>query len=452
MENLMPDKVLILDGSNPGGDDLAEPRRQLLAELERRGATVRLVTLRDEALAHCVGCFGCWLETPGLCRSRDRSGPLLEAVLGCGTVVLLTPVTCGGYSSTLKRFVDHWIQTTLPFFVQRHGETHHPMRYGPFPRLVAIGAARHPDHGETTLFQALVARNARNFMAPSWSAGIVSLDDPADGIRRLLEASMVDGAAQVVPARPEDPWRTGAPGRALLLVGSPKPSGSTSGVLGGHLLDALQARGWTADTLGITPSLRGAAGRERLCQAADGADLILLAFPLYIDALPCLATLALEVLAGQPVAGKGLAALVNSGFPEAGQNTIALAMCARLAAAAGMAWAGGLALGGGQAIAGGASLTDRRGPGRPPAGHVLKAMDLAADALAAGRPIPAQAQALMARSPFPGPYWLWRRVFCFVGEQHWKQAARRNGVDLRARPLVVESKKSTHIDFISNGV
>jgi len=40
----------------------------------------------------------------------------------------------------------------------------------------------------------------------------------------------------------------------------------------------------------------------------------------YIDALPSLATLALELLSGQPLAGKGLAALANSGFPEAGQG------------------------------------------------------------------------------------------------------------------------------------
>ena len=24
-------------------------------------------TLREIKLAHCIGCFGCWVETPGLC-------------------------------------------------------------------------------------------------------------------------------------------------------------------------------------------------------------------------------------------------------------------------------------------------------------------------------------------------------------------------------------------------
>ena len=437
----MTENVLVLDGSNPGGDDLAEPRAHLLAELERRGATVRLIRLQEEPLAHCIGCFGCWVETPGLCRSRDRSDELLETMLGCDTVVLLTPVTSGGYSSTLKRFVDHWIQTALPFFVQRHGETHHPLRYSAFPRIVAIGVARNPDPSETRLFQTLVPRNALNFMAPSWSAGIVSLADPAEEIRRFLETSLPDGESPVpLPASSARPWRTGTPGRVLLLVGSPKTrSASTSGVLGGHLLGDLQARGWTADTLVLKPAIQGSAGQERLFRAVDEADLVLLAFPLYIDALPYLTTLALELLACRPMSGKGLAVLVNSGFPEARQNHLAAAMCARFAAGAGMAWAGSLAMGAGEALSSGEPLAPRHGVGRPPVGHVIKALDLSAEALAAGLPIPFEASALMARNPFLGlPFGLWRRVFSFMGKRHWQQMARRNCADLRARPLALQ--------------
>ena len=170
----MREQVLLLDGSNPGGADLGAVRTVLQAELERRGAEVRAVSLKDEALAPCRGCFGCWVATPGLCRSRDRSGPLLEAMLASTVVVLLTPATFGGYSSSAKRFVDHWIQTTLPYLRTFRGETHHPLRYRAFPRLVAVGVSDRPDPAEERLLQAIVARNGANFSAPSCSAGVVS--------------------------------------------------------------------------------------------------------------------------------------------------------------------------------------------------------------------------------------------------------------------------------------
>jgi hypothetical protein len=405
---------------------------------------VRTVVLREEVLAPCRGCFGCWLSTPGLCRSKDRSGPLLAAMLDCAAVVVLTPVTAGGYGSALKLFVDHWIQTTLPFFVHRQGETHHPQRYSAFPRIVAVGVAELPDPEEERLLQAIVARNAVNFAAPSCSAGIVPRADPAPGVARILDTVLPPGLVQVPwPDPAPGPWRDGIPGRALLLVGSPKAgskvgSGSTSGVLGGELLVGLRRRGWSTEALNLAGDLRGQAGREQLGMRVDAADLVVLAFPLYIDALPFLCTLALEVLAERNLTGKALAVLVNNGFPEALQNNLALSICARFARETGMAWAGGLALGGGEAISGGLPLAGKERRGRPPAGYVVKALDAAAGALAAGRPVPAGVQGQLAKSPFPGlPFVLWCWLFRIIGEHQWRRAAKRNGADLRARPLVV---------------
>ena len=440
----MAEQVLVLDGSISGGTDLTGARACLQAALEARGACVRTVVLQEVALAPCKGCFGCWLETPGLCRSQDGSGPLLAVMLACDTVVLLTPVTAGGYGSALKRFVDHWIQTTLPFFVQRQGETHHPQRYRSFPRIVAIGVVERPDPVEERLFQAIVARNAVNFAAPSSSAGLVPLAAPAPGIDRLLDGALPPGLVPVPwPDPAPGPWRDRAPGRALLLVGSPKAgskagSGSTSGVLGGELLEGLRRRGWDTNAQNLAGDLHTQAGRERLGLAVDAADLVVLAFPLYIDALPFQCTLALEAMAERNLAGKALAVLVNNGFPEALQNNLALSICARFAAKTGMAWAGGLALGGGEAISGGMPLTGKARRGRPPAGHVVKALEAAAGALASGSPVPPGTQALLARCPFPGvPFGLWRRVFRLIGEHQWRRTAKRNGVELRARPLAV---------------
>jgi multimeric flavodoxin WrbA len=434
----MRETVLVLDGENPGGADLGAARAALLRELEERGSQARLVTLREEALAHCRGCFGCWVETPGLCRSRDRSGPLLQALLASDTVVLLTPSTFGGYGSTAKRFVDHWVQTALPFFRRFRGETHHPSRYGSFPRLVALGVSEQPDVTEERLLQALVARNAANFGAPSAAAGLVPAGDPAPAIRRILDARL-SLALTTVPVSEGRPWRDGTQGRALLLVGSPKTDRpSTSAELGGRVLKGLESSGWSVESLTLGPDLKAASGRDPLFRAAEAADLILLAFPLYIDSLPCLATLALEQLATRPLAGKALAVIVNNGFPEARQNEVALAIAARFAEAAGMVWAGALALGAGEALCSGEPLAPRPGGNRPPVGHVLAGVERAARALAEGRPIPPDASARMDRSPIPGlPFRAWVFLFRVLGGRGWRQMAKAKGVrDLAARPLV----------------
>ena len=65
------ERVTILDGTRPGDRNL-EPLLALLQDqLKGTGAEVQTFTLRETKLAHCIGCFGCWVETPGLCVEAD---------------------------------------------------------------------------------------------------------------------------------------------------------------------------------------------------------------------------------------------------------------------------------------------------------------------------------------------------------------------------------------------
>jgi hypothetical protein len=49
-------------------------------------------------LAHCLGCFGCWLKTPGMCVEDDAGRQVARAIVQSDTTVLYTPATFGGYS------------------------------------------------------------------------------------------------------------------------------------------------------------------------------------------------------------------------------------------------------------------------------------------------------------------------------------------------------------------
>jgi hypothetical protein len=86
--------------------------------------------------------------------------------------------------------------------------------------------------------------------------------------------------------------------RALLIVGRPKTnSPSTSSFLESYLLERLGDHGWETESLTLRASLSREDGEAALLASIDRAGLILLVFPLYADALPCLATKALAVIA-----------------------------------------------------------------------------------------------------------------------------------------------------------
>ena len=446
-------KVIVLDGSGEGDEDLARLLPILINELRQSGAQVQTFALREIKLGHCIGCFGCWLETPGICVEADAGREIVQSIIRSEMTVLFTPVTFGGYSSELKKIVDRWIPLILPYFGNYYREIHHKPRYSSYPRLVAVGVQRHPDEGEANIFKAVVGRNAINFHAPSYAAEVIMSTDDSDSVRGRFKTllSRIDplplGEALTsllpVPDTSIASATLGRPGRALLIVGSPKiKSPSTSGVLGGYLLERLRERGWKTESVTLTAGLRQERGKQDLISSVDHADLVLLAFPLYIDTLPFLVTKALEVMAAQTSGGhesppQRLFVLANNGFPEAHQNTLALAICHRFAVQSGVRWAGGLAMGAGEALSSGQSLTSRNRSG-PPVKHVIQALDMAAAALTEGRPPPSEAVTMIARSPIPLlPFAAWRWIFVKAGARHWQRRAAANGIskgNMLARP------------------
>ncbi len=210
--------------------------------------------------------------------------------------------------------------------------------------------------------------------------------------------------------------------RALLLVGSPKPRASASLSFAEALGTRLQARGWECGTERIVPALRDEARMAGLLTAASEADLVVLAFPVYVDSLPAPVLALLEEWAERgcaPVPGlrrPRFAVLAQCGFPEASHCDVAVEVCRLFAARCGLEWSGALAFGMGGAIEG------RPVESSPLAGRT-DALDAAADALAAGTPIPSASTEAFARPLSPS----W--VYPLVGGFMWSLQARKRGCE-----------------------
>jgi len=451
-------RVVLLDGCGRLDEDLTPVLDNLMTVLSNQESETEIFHLRELKLAHCLGCFGCWLKTPGMCVEDDAGRRIARAVIQSDTTVFFSPVTFGGYSPELKKMMDHFIQLISPFFAMDHGEVHHPPRYAGRPRLVAVGVQRRANAHEAHIFETLAGRNALNLHPPSYAAEVVPATEAPGTLRQRFEALLArsdalpygTSAAALMPAVVcgGDAMVTN-PKRAFLIIGSPKTNvPSTSSVLGSYLLERLGDRGWETGSLTLRASLNRPEGEAALLAGIDRAGLIVLVFPLYADALPYLVTRALTVIAGnlraatQPA--KQLVAIVNSGFPEIRQNAVALAICEEFAAQSGIAWRGGLALGAGGMI-GTQPLTAAKRSG-PPVRHVVQALNLTAAALGEGLPVPGQAAELMARNPFPlVPRALWRRIYMHFGEKGFVKKAASHGISkdgLLAQPYTAATAPS----------
>ena len=181
--------ALVLDGFRDGKES------RILAVLEevlaQAGYAVDVLALRDKTIAPCLGCFGCWVKTPGECVIDDEGREVARAVARCDLLVYFTPVTFGGVSSELKKAVDRLIPNITPFFARVQGETHHSKRYPRPASLIGLGILPQADRDAEAIFKTLVEDNAVNFRSPRTAAGVVALDHPDAAeatIRSLVEA------------------------------------------------------------------------------------------------------------------------------------------------------------------------------------------------------------------------------------------------------------------------
>jgi NAD(P)H-dependent FMN reductase len=375
-----------------------------------------------------------------MCVEADAGREIAKAVIRSDVAVFFTPVAFGGYSPELKKIFERFIQLISPFFQMDHGEVHHPPRYTRRPRLIMVGVQRHRNPAEAHIFKTLAGRNAINFHAPSYAAEVVQSTDDVHTLRSCFEALKTrcdslpfgEAAASLMPppvtpstvARPHSGER-----RALLIVGSPKTNEpSTSGAIGGFLVDRLKMRGWDSESLTLRAALNRSEGESDLIAHVDKADLILLVFPLYADALPYLVTKALTLMAAhrrvaRDTSPKRLMAIVNSGFPETHQNAVALAICREFAVQNGFTWVGGLAFGAGGMI-GAQPLSDAKRSG-PSVRKVISALEMTAASLADGLPVPVEAVKAITKKRLYAA--LFNRFYGWMGGKSFEKLAAKNG-------------------------
>lgn len=119
------------------------------------------------AVHHCIGCFHCWIKTPGECVIRDRCTVTPGMLAASDEMIIVSRNVYGGFSPDVKAVLDRSIGYILPYFRTVGGEMHHVMRYdNPFALHVHF-YGEDITAAEQRLAQKLIAANAINLGAGS---------------------------------------------------------------------------------------------------------------------------------------------------------------------------------------------------------------------------------------------------------------------------------------------
>ena len=80
-------------------------------------------------IKHCIGCFGCWLKTPGQCVLKDDYNNMGELGGKAEELTVISKCVYGTYSPFVRNVLDRLLPYVHPDFTKRNGEMHHKVRY-----------------------------------------------------------------------------------------------------------------------------------------------------------------------------------------------------------------------------------------------------------------------------------------------------------------------------------
>lgn len=80
-------------------------------------------------IRNCIGCFGCWIKTPGMCVIKDGYQDMGKILAKCHEMIIISKCLYGSYSPFILNVLNRSNPYILPYFATKKGETHHKNRY-----------------------------------------------------------------------------------------------------------------------------------------------------------------------------------------------------------------------------------------------------------------------------------------------------------------------------------
>ncbi len=157
-------KITILNG-NPQADNIKfDNYIDTLTDLLKSDRhTVTVFKLRDMDIKQCIGCWSCWVETPGDCIIPDNSGDICREYVNSDFVIFASPIIMGFISALLKKAMERLLPLVHPYFEVVNGEIHHLSRYDRYPLMgLLIQKGRDTDEEDIKIITDIYMRSAIN--------------------------------------------------------------------------------------------------------------------------------------------------------------------------------------------------------------------------------------------------------------------------------------------------
>ncbi len=129
---------------------------------------MKVVRLGDQSITACIGCWNCWLKTPGRCVMKDQMAEIYPDYVNSYTVILLVGTAQGFIRHKVKAFFDRTTPHYHPYIEIVDGECHHAARYKCYPDMVFYYDAEGLTNQEGQVIEDYLYRTAYHFKSKAY--------------------------------------------------------------------------------------------------------------------------------------------------------------------------------------------------------------------------------------------------------------------------------------------
>ena len=303
-------KITILNG-NPESSGFDAYLAELRTTLQAGGHSVTQLDLRGMPLRYCVGCWGCWVKTPGECSNGDAGAREIDrAAINADFLLWAAPLKMGFPSELLKRANDKHLPLIHPYMLVDKGEAHHRKRYARYPRLgLLVEKETRTDERDLQIVRDIYCRTAINFKTRLEFC--LTTETPTADLAGQISKNRAHPLPLPGPLTATSGVSVTPPARLTLFNGSPRGKRGNTPIFLREI-----ARGF--DGLHEVHDLVRLKETGNMLEAFARAECVILGFPLYTDSMPGIVKHFIEELG--PLVGRPnnppLGFVVQSGFPE----------------------------------------------------------------------------------------------------------------------------------------
>ncbi|MBA7664260.1 hypothetical protein ES703_72317 [subsurface metagenome] len=182
-------KITILNGNpNAGNIKFDSYLKEFSDLLESSKHTVTILKLREMDIRYCIGCFGCWVKTPGECVVKDDSRDICRECINSDLVVFASPIIMGFTSALLKKAHDKLIPLIHPYYELVQNEVHHLARYDKYPLMgILLEKGKDTDEEDIKIISDIYRRDAINLKTSFCFTRLTddSVEEVANEINRI---------------------------------------------------------------------------------------------------------------------------------------------------------------------------------------------------------------------------------------------------------------------------